>query len=474
MSRQISLFDVRPILGLLDRGEFFVTPNQRLASRISTAYAIHLNQTNDIQVLEPPNVNSLQGWIDQCWRDLICSAFLPALKSSVLSPNHEQVVWERIVSESSLGQALLRPSATAAQAAAAYRTLLEWDQDVCSDSLKAQFNEGEDSAVFLSWINQFELMCKEHSWITRTHRTQIVIDAFNAGDLERPESIYGIAFESIAPLYNRLLNSAGKFNHVDTPKSNASVDIIACDTGKIELLAAAIWAKSILENNKSATVAIVIPDLAQQRQDVQRVLQEVFEPEFNKVATTSNLTNDTLSDVEPRKNLPFNLSAGYPLLEAPIISAALDILSLQVSDQNIETLETITQSPFYGLDRETDTAIDFHFRSRLMSLLRMEKADSISFARFRQLAEKTTDKNQGNNSRWYFPELLQSQANLIRDSEKSISRLPTEWTLVFQSLLADIGWPGNRVLDSIEYQQVSQWQSVMAELSNLELVLDPL
>lgn len=473
MPRQISLFDVRPILGLLDQGEFFVTPNQRLASRISTAYAIYHNQANNIQVLEPPNVHSIQGWIDRCWRDLLCTAFSPALKHTVLSSNQEQVVWERIVAESSLGQALLRPSATAAQAAAAYRTLLEWGQDLSSTALQAQFNEGQDSAVFLSWVNQFEFICKEQSWITGVHRTQIIIDAFDSGYFQSLTLIYGVAFESIAPLYSRLLNSAGEFRRVDTPTSHASVNIIACETEKAEIAAAAIWAKKILEGDKTARVAIVIPDLVRQRQEVQRVLQEIFEPDFDKVSSTSSTANSVIRSVEPRKNLPFNLSAGYPLLEAPVICAALDILSLHVANQDLETLETITQSPFYGLDCDTDTAKDFHFRSRLNSLLRMEKTGSMTFARFRQLAVKATDKSEGNSTHWYFPDLLQSQANVFRNSEKSSSRSPAEWVVVIQSLLTAIGWPGNRVVDSIEYQQLSQWQSVMTELTNLDVVLSP-
>lgn len=473
MSRKISLFDVGPILGLLDRGEFFVTPNQRLASRISTAYAIHHNQTNRIEVIESPNVNSLQGWIDRCWRNLLYTAFSPALKLTVLSSNHEQVIWERIVAESSLGQALLRPSATAAQAASAYRSLIEWDQDLSSHALKAQFNEGEDSAVFLSWVNRFELMCREQSWITGAQRVQIIIDAFDSGYLESPGTIYGVAFESIAPLYTRLLNSVGEFHHVDTAPTNALVNVVACDTVKMELAAAGIWAKKILQSDKAARVAIVLPDLVQQRHDVQRVLQEIFEPDFNKVSAPSVLADNVVQYIEPRRNLPFNLSAGYPLSEAPVICAALDILSLQVADQEVETLETIIQSPFYGFECETDTITDFHFRGQLISLLRMEKTASITFARFRQLAIKIADKNQGNSTRWYFPDLLQNQANLLRDSEKSTLRPLTDWVLVIQSQLKEIGWPGNRVLDSIEYQQVSQWQSVMAELSDLEVVLDP-
>ncbi len=483
MPRLISLYDVRPILTQLAGGNLFITPNQRLASRISASYAIFQSETDKLQVIKPPNVHSLHGWIERCWGDLLISAYPDALKNRVLGPINEQAVWETVISESPLGQVLLRPSATAAQAAAAYRTLIEWDQDLGSEALLSFFQNDEDGAALLTWINRFEAICSENSWLSHVRRTEIVIDAFIAGHLSRMESIYGIAFESIPPLYKRLISVAGNFQSVDYPRLNAQVNVVRCQSDDSELNVAAVWAKQVLRSDKEARVALVIPDLAQRRNQVQRVLQEVFETGFNEVpnrtinhssassASSASSNSSNNGNNGTRKNLPFNLSAGYPLLEAPVIVAALNVLSLQLPNQETETLEAIAQSPFYGLDKPTDTPQDIKCRSKLISLLYAEQVKSTTTSRFRQLAEKVNDGHSENSNPWYFSSLLQDQANLARRLSISNPRSPAEWVICFQSLLTSFGWPGNRELDSIEFQQVSQWQSILTEFSNLELIL---
>jgi probable DNA repair protein len=173
-------------------------------------------------------------------------------------------------------------------------------------------------------------------------------------------------------------------------------------------------------------------------------LHEVFEPDYFSPTTNRN-------------NLPFNFSAGYPLADAPIISAALDGLELCFSTVPAEAIVRVCQSPFYCLD-ESDTELS----CKLVNLVLEERNTTLSAGRFRQLAEKVSASHQLlKESGWQFSVALQNQANIAREEKLSQSRPPSQWLTVFNRLLTAIAWPGKRSLDSEEYQQHSQWQGAL-------------
>ena len=455
MSKLISLFDVGALADQLAKGQLVLTPNQRLASRIQVAYAIHC-QTLGQRVLDAPNVYSLNSWIARNWETLLLKASPCVMDCRLLSAVQEHAIWEQIVEQSLLGSALLRPAATAQQAMSAYHTMINWRQDISNAALRASFESDEDCGAFLQWADKFESWCTDHQYLPAVRQAQRLIKAFALNELEALTSIITVGFDDIPPLHRDLIDCAGTFTPIELGDAASSVELVACENSQQELLSSAVWAKKILREQPDATVALVIPDLAQQRQGVQRVLQEVFEPGFNLPG-------------QVRRNLPFNFSAGYPLAEAPVIRAAINALSLCSQSFDIPTLTSLCQSPFYCLGENDSQLI-----SRLITLLYNERDYSISPARFRQLAlkaggfqrESETDSSvqaQG----WHFAKALQDFATSVRAASINKTRTPSQWLPFIQQLLGIIGWPGVRSLDSIEYQQVTQWQQALEQLGTL-------
>lgn len=462
MPQALSFFDVKPIWQSLVSGQLILTPNQRLASRIRSAYAIACAEINT-PVVEAPEVYSISQWLDRCWQQLLINADPLALAVKPLSPTQEQALWEQVVTTSDLGAALLRPSATAQQAASAYRTLIDWRQSLSEQSLRDQFLADEDSSVLLGWIDQFEQCCDNNHWLPSAKITERVITAFQQGNLSPPQTILAVGFEDITPLNQQLLTCAGGYSHYQPEACTDSVNVVECDNSQQELLAAAVWAKQTLKNQPDARVAIVIPDLAQQRQGVHRLLLEVFAPDYNQPL-------DKQGDTALRRNIPFNFSAGYPLIEAPIINAAINALSLAFKTLDVDTVENICQSPFYALQDEDGELI-----SRLIVAVRKEKLFELSTARFRHLAEKASDKYQNaelnlDGQTWHFAQTLQAIGNITRSHQLDGTRSALQWRELFEQILELINWPGQRRLDSIEYQQVSQWQQILNEFCSLNVV----
>lgn len=476
MSQSNSFFDVQPIMAPLQGGQLILTPNQRLASHIRSAYAISSRELGQ-NVVQAPAVFSLAQWLDQCWQQLLIDAVPLAIDVTPLTTGQELALWEKIVSGSNIGSVLLRPSATAQQAARAYRLLLEWRQSLNQENsssvrLRPLFAADPDCAVLLGWVDQFEHACQERCWIVSAQRGERLITAFETAVLPSAGPILGVGFENIAPLYQALVNSAGRFSHYNSPRQQGAINVLECETQKQEFLAAAVWAKQRLKDNPTTTIGIVVPELASQRHIVQRLLHEVFEPGYKEPITVSGETNQ-------RHHLPFNFSVGSPLLEAPIITAAINALSLSLPVMDVDNLLAICQSPFYCLTAEDQAAI-----TSLIRLVRDEREFSLSTSRFRQLANKVSEKLLRNeplsncpddrDQSWIFASALQQQAVLCRSFTLLRSRPIHQWLELFNDLLSAIGWPGKRSLDSIEYQQVSQWQQALDEFASLQLLSTPL
>ena len=466
MPLQISFFDVQSIWQPLVTGKLILTPNQRLASRIRSAYAIACHQQGQA-VVDSPAVYSFNQWLDRCWQDLLITANPLAVGHKTLTASQEQAVWERVVSSSHLGAALLRPSATAQQAASAYRTLVNWKQCLSDQHLRDFFSDDEDAAVLLEWIDQFEQLCNENGWLPVVRIAEQVQSAFKQQLLSAVGDILLIGFEDVPPLHQSLLDSAGNTEHFKTERKPGVVNVVACESTQQEWLAAAVWAKQVLKNDADARVAIVVPDLAQQRQSIERVLLAVFDPAHNQVIMEQG-------EAAIRRNLPFNISAGYPLIEAPVIAAAVNALSLGFESLDVATLEAVCQSPFY-----CNTDDDLDPLSRLITLLREQRSFELSAAAFRQLAAKVSgklpaDSDGDEQPGWQFSIKLMELGTLTRSSGIAKTRPFTQWLALFQTLLEAIGWPGKRGLDSIEHQQVSQWQQALTDFTALDFVLSPM
>lgn len=457
MSTLITLFDITPLASQLASGQLVLTVNQRLASRIQAAYAIYCNQHGQ-SVVQAPAVYSLNTWLERQWQQLLINAHPTALRFRLLSAAQERLIWQQIVEATPLPTPLLRPVATAQQASSAYRTLVEWRQDLSNPLLRAAFETDDDCAVFLGWVDQFEQRCQQQLWLPRAKLAEQLLVIYQQGELQPIESIIGVGFDDISPLHQALLDAQGSFRCLENSKKAPRVNTVGCDDPHHEILSSAVWAKKVLCDNPGATVALVFPQLSQQRQTIQRVLQEVFEPDYNGVE-------------QPRRNLPFNLSAGSPLLHTPMISAALNALMLCLPTVELEQLVELCQSPFYCLSEADSQQI-----VTLLDKLYAQRSTVISTARFRQLAQQVSESSTQagaqplqQDQQWEFAQSLQQLANCGRALTQK-QRRPSQWVAVIADLLCCIAWPGCRRLDSIEYQQLVQWQHVLEQLATLDSV----
>lgn len=447
MTPSISLFNVAPIFANLADGEVFITSNQRLASRIKTAYAAHCINAGR-QVVKSPEVYSLSAWLDDCWNTLLIQADPNLLDYQDLSTEQQLLVFEELV-ERSENIVLMRQAATAELLSNAYDQLLLWGLSLDDSELSAYFSS-DDHRLSLQWLKEFDRYCRDGNLLPRYQRIAIIHRAFVENRLQKLPRVYLVGFEQLPPLYESLLRVAAINEPLPLASEQpaAAVQIIACDDLKDEVTQAALWAKTVFKNHcddgSVPRLAIVIPELSAQREKILRLLQEVFDPNFMIPGLGS-------------EGQVFNISAGRPLFQEPVIQACFQLLSLKQSF-SVEGIIRLLHNPFIGLSANDDEAL-----SLLIKALTSLQQRQITPAKLRQLSERVSEKlYKGTDEHWHFSEKLQQLATVFRSISHKQYRAQ-QWAEYFRQLVFIVGWPGQRNPNSIEFQAIELWQKVLQQ-----------
>lgn len=279
-----------------------LTPNRRMA--------MYLKLRNPTE-----SVFSLQQWLENRY-DQYASEH-PGV-SVRLSKNEELFVWEKIISESVLGAHLLNKSGTAILAREAWIL----SHAFCTQSTPL-LQQTEDSAVYQEWAEDYERQQRIDS--------ATVIDALIAlvetKKITLPNAIELVGFNEITPQLQRFFDAAKETGVKITKttlvsKPGKTTSFIAKNR-ETEFRLAAKQAKAWVTRHPSCSIGIVVLDLENEREMVSRVFSEILPLEI------------------------MNISAPMPLIDYPIISAALLALSLLSGKHSIEKWSRLLRSPFF-------------------------------------------------------------------------------------------------------------------------------
>lgn len=440
-------FDITPYLTAIESGELIITANNRLRNHMLRAYG--QRQTNTAKVWPSPRIFSLSQWIEHNWGLLQRRSYAPAAQR-IINNLQRQTLWEKIIGESSLAAALLQPEPLAQAADSALRNLELWQ--LSEEQVRAAeplLNAQSNTYCWLTWLGEFRARLAQLGFITQENANQILIDAFKNSQLDQEAIIHLTGFDDIPPQHQDLINSACHALR-NIKLDNQQTQLIRTETqnSEAEIRAAALWSKQQLEQNPAAMIGIIVPNLGQCRDQVERIFVEVFEPLA------------ALPD-QPRYTLPFNFSAGTPLGATPIISATLDLLELQKSAWDLEAICNLLLSPFFG-----DANNEWILRTHLIQTLRKLGRFTISLSDLRYHGQKIASKLGIIESDNHLISRLVQLENYRRQSFGKQSA--QYWSDFFQQHLQLLGWPGTRRLDSQEYQQLTLWNQVLENFLQLD------
>jgi probable DNA repair protein len=411
-------------------GATIVTAGRRLARTLredSNAW----ERAAGREAWEAPAILPWSAWLGELWNELLYSGEPVPLR---LDDEQERVVWERAIGRPPGGEALLQPVATACAAADTWNLVRAWRLDVAALEAAAT----EDTRAFLAWAREFESACAREGWIDAARATDYL--AARLAHLSLPERIILAGFDEFTPQQEEFLaacRSAGaRILIAEPPPEDAPAALGASfPDSEQEIAAAARWARSLLEEGATG-IAVVIRNLEEVRERVERTFAEVLDPARSGQSF-------------------FNISVGPALSSYPLVHAALLALELAPEGNDFDSVSRLLRSPFLG-----GAGSEWTRRAALDAALR-RGANRVSVARIERLA--------GQHRCTHLAAML---AAWRRERESlPAEQSPPEWSRAFSTLLARLGWPGAVALASADYQTVEAWRDLLSDFAKLGAVL---
>ncbi|MEO7727263.1 MAG: PD-(D/E)XK nuclease family protein [Burkholderiales bacterium] len=432
----------------LSAGVTVVTPNRRLAQELASEFDAE-RMAAGLQAWEAADILPFGSFVERVWESAVYSE-LGAETPPLLTGAQEQALWEAIINGSAWGAQLLTPSRASAQCRDAWRLAQAWRIAGALD----KFPGNDDAHAFAEWSRAYvQLTARE---VDSARLPDFVAKLLSAPAVQKPRALVAYAFD-ILPLqtadFFRACRVAGVEVTLCGPrKKEAAAVRVAFSSSRVELEAAACWARERLEaahgqHGAAAPAAyprigVVVPDLERRRQEVARVFSTVMEPGWN------------LPGAAPRQQ-PFNISIGVPLAAYPLAHAALGLLALAAGEVDFALASRLVRSPFIaGAESE------FAPRARLDAELREGLPARLTLVRLVGAIEGC-------------PQLRERFEALYNYANGNLAgaQSPHAWGRHFSALLDAAGFPGERVLDSAEFQTRAKFYEVLGEFALLEKVL---
>jgi probable DNA repair protein len=409
-----------------------VTPNTRLAQALQREFDSFQRERNKT-VWEAPDLLPFSAFVGRLYEDALYAelrAELPMLLTAV----QEQWLWKEVISSSKWQKDLLSIDQAADQCRDAWRLAQAW---------RIRLGQGnEDAQAFGAWSSKYEEATRGETDAARL--PDLVAGCLE--DLKKPKLLLAYAFDILPPQTQDFL-AACAASGIEVLESQPArraprARRAAFNSSKSELEAAASWARARLEENRGQApifprIGVVVPDLQQRRKEVVRVFSRVMQPGFNLPGVA-------------KAPMPFNISIGAPLSRYPVVALALSILEFSRGEIHFETASKVIRSPFIG-GAESERAA----RARLDARLRRKLDATVSLPKL--IANIESDLA--------LRALLEKLFSLCGDAQQ---KSPAEWARHFSALLEAVGFPGERALDSEEFQVRAKWHEALAELSRLE------
>lgn len=430
-----------PLFSRLREKAWLITPNRRLSRFVQSHYA-HWQQQQGRTAWPRLTVMALEDALQQLWQQLLAKGG----GGFVLNDTQSQYLWQSTQPDSRDFGHLLQQDSLVPAAIQAWQILHQWQQPLSAINTQ--------QAETLYWVNWAKAYCEALGPLNAMDASQMpqqLLQALQAGRLDLPKTLYLIGFDAFTPWQKAFLAALKQQAvQVDTfsPQGFNHAVQFAAPHFEDELAAAVNTAASLLENapHNPPRIGLVIPDLPAQRSRIERLLMARLEPQYWQLN-------------QPQHSPGFNLSAAAPLSQAPLIQAALDILHLVPSRQRPQPeglLARLLLSPFVADDAELPQ------RSLWLQALNQRSIQPS----VQQLQQAIT-RLQGENT--VFQQQLQHWITHL-DTPIAPRLAPSQWAEQFTKELNAFGWPGQRPLDSIEYQQLSHWPSLLEQLASLDWV----
>ncbi len=440
------------LMHALEDGATLVTVNRRLARHFHSRFITAMLARGHV-VWETPDILPWSTWLVRCWSQILPAGEQDASRvQTLLNSFQEQALWERIISESSEAELLLQVPATAKAAREAWKLLNEWQiQWPFPDSLM-----NEDTRAFTRWARLYVDRCAVHGWLDTAQLSPILAERLTQEKNPIATHVLLTGFDEFTPQQLELLDALKRCGTEVCEVESAQSAGRAVRTGladvTAEINAAALWARALFEQGNMTRIGVVVPNLAALRPRIEAIFDDVLLPE-------------TVLPRTPVLDRPYNITLGLPLSRYPIIHTALLILELVRGSLPLEKLSVLLRSPHLaGAEEEVARRALLDERLRKLGGLRVPIDVLGRFVGTLDTAGKLQP---------FACPVLAERLTHWRDALGTLltRQAPSIWSASFTRLLKALGWPGQRPLNSHEYQTVAAWRELLEDFATLDAVV---
>lgn len=422
----------------LNPADLLLTGNKRLIPFLHKAYA-HYQQTQKKTVWCTPQFFTFTRWLETLWTKQFIEQKGFSLR--LLNKQQELLVWNTIIKQSA--DSFIDSTITAKNAQQAWQLLLQAQLDYQTP----HFKQNTETKTWQHWAEHFVNLCQDRAYVDLSTAVNHLMVLFSKKILKPPVRIFLLGFNEINPQYKKLLKVLEEQHcqlHYYSPVCTVTQQRRLCLTdNETEQHHMARWAYQSWQSGKKH-IACVVPNLIGQHTPLLNTFTEVF----------SELSDHVLNPA------PFNIAAGTPLLEFSLIQTATLILSLETII-TFQQSNQLLRSPYLaGFQQEQG------LRAQLDIILRNTTENRLSLAQLHTLSEQHACPLLGH--------LIAKLSGLIKKYNDDFLAKPSFWSNYFAKKLEAMGWPGERLLTSSEFQLLERWSELLTEFASLDFIFGDL
>jgi ATP-dependent helicase/nuclease subunit B len=417
-----------------------LTGNQRAARTLRLDFD-RQQRANGLISWQPPAIFAWDTWLASLWHQILLEGHSDRI---LLNRTQELHLWRSCISTDAQWSSLQSIDSLAAMAADAWQRL-------CAYRGQQRLNElgvSGDTRSFQRWARTFSRRCKSDLYLPPSELELAITES-----TFRPaiNEILLIGFDSITPAQRSLLDTFSEagisITHPSPAPAASELHLSAADDPDDELIRAALWLRRALESNPELRIAVIHPDIASERAEIDRVFREILAPELNDITTNA-------------ASSPYEFSLGRPLSHQPMIAIAMKLLRWTIAPLSLEEISHLILSPYFAA-RTSERSIRAEFDAfglRKTRLLRPE-LDLPSFIHQAERKSNLSDLQRQLHG------LYRTVSKLLADSKQ---RSFADWSDSIRELLQNAGWAAATADTSIEFQTRRKWESTLDELATLD------
>ncbi len=404
------------LLELMRNGATVITPNNRLSQALLKDFFKTQSALVQIKPFCLPYSAFLQLGFKQS-----CHQNSQRTHPLLLNTQQQHHLWRTIILKFRAQEEINEGLLTAVEEAWLRCHLWELDLEAPAFSYTMQ------TVQFQHWALQFKQALKSMGAITESELVSYLVKQETFWALSN--TIIWACFDDYTPqqrtLQNYFKEQFCQQFHYDLAAQETSIHHYAASDEQEEYLQLIAWLKEQLSKNKKA-IAVVVPDLETNSHALQRLLAQ---------------------------HLPlgvFNVSLGQPLIDYPLVAHALTWLQLDNQILNLSQAQLLLDSPY----------------------LQFSKTEMLARAEFR---EQATLLQEAQFKLADFLQHLEPLAPLLAKTLKNMPSYPQqalvkEWIIEFKKRLNLLGFPGEYLLNSYNYQCYQRFLEIFDEFNQLALI----